>query len=78
MWSKTFWKGAGERALKTLLQTLIVTGGADQFNLLTLDWKAVFSIAASAAVLSLITSVISAPLGPASTEGTPSLTDDRG
>lgn len=77
MWSTTFWKGALERAVKTFLQALIAAGGADQFNLLSLDWRAVLGIAGSAAVLSLLTSVVSSPLGPVSVEGTPSLTEDR-
>ena len=60
-----FWKGAGERAIKTFLQTfvaVIVAGvGAEAVGvsagLLDADWLTALSVAALAAVLSLATSV---------------------
>ena len=60
-----FWKGAGERAIKTFLQTfvaVIVAGvGAEAIGvsagLLDADWLTALSVAALAAVLSLATSV---------------------
>lgn len=60
-----FWKGAGERALKTFMQTfvavLIAGVGAEAVGvsagLLDADWLTAASVAALAAVLSLATSV---------------------
>lgn len=62
MFTKLFWKDAFERALKTVAQTLVtlwLTGEA-VFNLLTVDWKQAFGVAAGAGVLSLLMSVASA------------------
>lgn len=60
-----FWKGAGERAIKTFLQTfvaVVIAGvGAEAVGvsagLLDADWLTALSVAALAAVLSLATSV---------------------
>lgn len=60
-----FWKGAFERALKTLLQTfaaVVIAGvGADAVGvsagLLDVSWLDALSVAGLAAVLSLATSV---------------------
>jgi hypothetical protein len=72
MYGRKFWTAAVERATKTLAQTLLTVlpigvGIAD------LPWLAGLSIAASAAVLSLLTSVGSAQVR----DDTPSLVGDR-
>ncbi len=57
-------RDAIERALKSAAQAIVLALGASQgFNLFVADWQNVAGIAAGAAVLSVLTSVISAPLG---------------
>lgn len=73
MWSQAFWRGALERALKTALQALLLVAGADGLGLLTADWKQTGAAIAAAALLSLVTSVVSSPFG--AERGTASLVD---
>jgi hypothetical protein len=57
-------RDATERALKSAAQAIVLALGASQgFDLFSADWQNVAGIAAGAAVLSVLTSVISAPLG---------------
>ena len=57
-------RDAIERALKSAAQAIVLALGASQgFDLFAADWQNVAGIAAGAAVLSVLTSVISAPLG---------------
>lgn len=70
MFDSVFWKDALERAIKTAAQFAIVLVGADTFDVLTADWRAVLSAAASGAVISLVTSVGSERFG---TPGTASV-----
>jgi hypothetical protein len=58
-----FWKAAFERATKTFVQTLLAVLGTDQIGILEMDWTQALSLAGSAAVLSLLTSLGSANLG---------------
>lgn len=58
-----FWKATGERAVKTFVQTLLAAFGTDQMGLLELPWESALSLAASAALLSILTSLGSANLG---------------
>ena len=58
-----FWKAAAERALKTFIQTLVAGLGTTQMGIADLAWETSLSLAASAAVLSLLTSLGSANLG---------------
>jgi hypothetical protein len=58
IWTVAFWKGAGERALKSFCQglvTALVVGGT--VDLAHTDWKAVLFIAGGMAVASFLTSV---------------------
>ena len=75
MWTKAFWKGATERAVKTFAQAagaFLVAGGT---GLLDVDWQQGASVAGLAALLSVLTSVATGSLvGPV---GSPSLADDR-
>lgn len=71
MFTLTWVKDMGERALKTLCQSLLgilTTNGTDITHL---DWRQTLSIVASATVISVLTSVLSAGVGG---EGTASLT----
>ena len=64
MWNVTFWKDAVERAIKSAAQALIlVWTGAEVFDVLQADWALAGGAALGAAVLSLLTSVASAPFG---------------
>lgn len=55
--SKAFWEAAASRAIRTFCQGLLggYVGGR---ALEDIEWKAVFSIAAAAAIFSIINSII--------------------
>ena len=56
MFKKAFWKGAAERAIKTFAQTLgagLILG----VGVLDVDWVVALSLAATATLASLLTSV---------------------
>ena len=70
--TKTFWRAAIERAIKTLAQTAAALLTASGVGLLDADWVAVASASGMAGLLSLLTSIGSDAL----TEGDgPSLID---
>lgn len=54
---KTFIKDALLRALRTFCQTLVALIGADQVSIVDLDWLGMLSVAATAAVVSILTSI---------------------
>lgn len=64
MWTKAFWKGLGERAIKTFFQTftaaLVITAGADAIPAVGLEgvpWLGVLSVSGLATILSVATSI---------------------
>lgn len=62
--SAAFWVGVLDRALKSFAQALLLLWGADQgLNILDVDWKTALGLAGGAALLSFLTSLLSAPLG---------------
>ncbi|TDC42126.1 hypothetical protein E1166_09085 [Micromonospora sp. KC213] len=62
---------AGERAAKSSAQALLILWGGDAvFNAWHADWPTAGGVAAGAAVLSVLTSIVSAAGG---TPGSPSL-----
>lgn len=69
--STSFWVASFERAVKTFAQALAAILLAGGFGLLGVPWRDALSTAAMAAVLSLLTSLSSAQLGPV--RGSPSL-----
>lgn len=71
IWTRTFWRAAAERSIKTLCQAAAALIVADGTGLLDTDWLTVASVAGMAAVVSLLTSVGSDAL----TGSGPSLTD---
>jgi hypothetical protein len=78
MWisSTTFWTETGERAVKTAAQAVLTVWGVGDvvLNALTLDWPLAGGVALGGAVVSLLTSIVSAGIGPAdspSLVGTP-------
>lgn len=57
MFTRAFWRAAGERAVKTAAQSAILVLGADQFNALQVSWAEVGGFALGGLVLSLLTSI---------------------
>jgi hypothetical protein len=70
MWSSAYWQDVAERCAKTAAQSLIALWGAGALNLLSVDWISALGVAAGAAVLSVLTSIVSLPVGA---PGSPSL-----
>ncbi len=58
---KEWIKAAGIRALKTFAQTAVGMFGGELVGIVDVDWVGVLSVAATAAVLSLLTSVAGLP-----------------
>lgn len=52
-----------ERAIKTFLQVLVATVGVDQFDLFSVSIVNALQLAASAAVMSILTSFVSVRMG---------------
>lgn len=57
IWTKAFWQGAGERAIKSAAQGFITAVGGTAVNLWTVDLLTAGEIVLSMAALSLITSL---------------------
>jgi hypothetical protein len=72
MWTKYFWLSLAERAVKSFAQGLIVVWpiGENALGLWQINWQTALLSAALYAGASMLTSIISAPLGP---DGSPSL-----
>lgn len=67
MFTMLFWRAAAERAAKSAAQGLVLYLGGDQvFDAWHANWGAAGSIALGAAVLSLLTSIISSKVGDSS------------
>ena len=60
IWTKKFWQGAGERAIKTFVQSLTAIIGVDAVGVLDVDWGGAVSVAATATLLSVFTSISNA------------------
>jgi|TARA_R110000796_G_scaffold24649_1_gene69983 hypothetical protein len=62
MFTKDFWSYSSERALKTFAQTAIAyLGTSEVLGLFSVDYTALFSLAGGAALLSVLTSIVSKP-----------------
>jgi hypothetical protein len=62
--NSAFWTGAFDRAIKSFAQALLLLWGADEgLNLLEINLVQSLGVAAGALVLSLLTSIVSAPIG---------------
>ncbi|MDD7541188.1 MAG: holin [Mobiluncus porci] len=55
--SKLFWSGAFERAVKTFAQALIASIGTSAVAINAVDWPVVLATAATACLLSVLTSL---------------------
>jgi hypothetical protein len=58
-----FWKATAERAIKTLAQTLIALLAVGQTTILTIDYQQAAAVAATATVLSILSSIVSSNIG---------------
>lgn len=73
MWTATFWKQVAERAIKSAAQALIgLWVGDTVFDVWQADPRKAVGVALGAALLSVLTSLVSGPVGE---PGTPSLVD---
>lgn len=63
MLSKSFWIDAAERAVKTAAQTAVAMLGTGLVGIIDVDWQNVASVSAVAAVVSLLSSIASNPVG---------------
>jgi hypothetical protein len=82
MFSKTFLRETAERAVKSAAQALLGLWALDAgFNVVNADFGMALGIAGGAAVLSVLTSVVSAPFGkggsPSLVEVAPTVTERR-
>lgn len=64
IFTKTWFKAAGIRAIKTIAQTAISTIGVSAVLMSNVNWAVVGSAAALAGILSLLTSVAGLPEVP--------------
>ena len=54
---KTFWAGTAERVVKTLAQATLAMIGTNTVAITDLDWQHILAVAATAAVVSVLTSL---------------------
>ena len=63
-WTTAFWKATADRALKSAAQTALVVIGGDQLvNAISVDWLDVGGFALGGALLSVLTSLGSGAVG---------------
>lgn len=60
LWTREFWVGATERAVKTVAQTIVAVVGVAGTGLLSVDWVQTLSVAAAAGLASVLTSIADA------------------
>ncbi len=73
--TKAFWVAAAERALKTVAQSALALLTVDATTtVISVDWTSGAAVAATAGIVSLLTSIVSENVGPS---GSPSLTDSK-
>lgn len=63
MWTKNFWKQSGERAAKSAAQALLGMWALDGFNVLHADWPLAGGVAGGAALLSVLSSIVTSGIG---------------
>lgn len=60
LWTLAFWKGAAERSIKTIAQSIAAVIVVNTTGLADIDWVGVLSIAGAAGLASVLTSIGSA------------------
>lgn len=55
--TKSFWKSAAIRALRTFCQSLVALIGTDAVSIIDIEWPVVLGISATTALLSILTSI---------------------
>ena len=75
IWTKTFWKEATERALKTFAQFILALQAGDALNIFNIDWTQTLGAAVGGVLLSYATSIVSASINK---KGSPSLVEGDG
>lgn len=60
MFTREFWVGAAERALKTVAQSVVAVLGVGAVGILSVDWAQTLSVAAAAGLASILTSIADA------------------
>jgi hypothetical protein len=58
MFRISFWSYSGERAIKTFAQTAVAMIGTNTVGLFELDWISVVGVSGTAALLSILTSIV--------------------
>jgi hypothetical protein len=75
MFTKTFWKQALERAIKTAAQAAIALLTVNGTGVLDVDWAALASISGLAAIASVLTSLVTAGVGEKDSPSAVSITE---
>ena len=63
MFTITFWKDAAERAIRTAAQALLALWATDVAGVLAVDWVQAGSVAALAALTSILMSIVATGVG---------------
>jgi hypothetical protein len=63
MFTIKFWKDAGERAIRTAAQALLALWATDISGVLEVDWVQAGSVAALAALTSILMSIVATGVG---------------
>jgi hypothetical protein len=63
MFTIKFWKDAGERAIRTAAQALLALWATDVTGVLAVDWVQAGSVAALAALTSVLMSIVATGVG---------------
>lgn len=71
IWTKAFWKGAAERAIKTFFQTFVALVGTTAVIVQEVDWAIVASGSILATILSVATSIGNADFTAGAEKTTP-------
>ena len=63
MFTKNFWKQSLERLIKTFAQAILALITSDGLGIVDVNWGKVLSVAALAALASLLTSIVTSGVG---------------